>query len=415
MKRAIVLSGGGSKGAYQMGVWKALRKLNIDYDIVTGTSVGSLNGALMAQNTYFRGVWFWHNIKEKRIFDEKILPKKNEIVKKSSTFSKYAREIFINRGLDVNNLENTIDSVLDEYRLRHSKIDFGLVTFNLSNLKPITMTKKEIPKGKLKDYLMASATCFPAFKKKNIDDVNYIDGGYYDNLPINLAVDMGAEEVIAIDLRAIGIKRKVKDKNVKIIYIKPRNNLGFFLSFRKELARRGMRLGFNDTMKTFGKLDGNKFTFEHKSLEKNYKKYKKSYLNALNNILTSDNKVLNPLLKISLYKNDIKENEFNNIIEFLGKIFNFDDSFIYDINKYNRLLIHNLNKIIYLDNKELERQIKSKKNILDSRNVVKYLYDKICNCNNLKCQKELSNLSLFLPHEFQAALYLYIIKNRINF
>ena len=45
MKRAIVLSGGGAKGAYQIGVWKALRKLKLNYSIVTGTSVGALNGA----------------------------------------------------------------------------------------------------------------------------------------------------------------------------------------------------------------------------------------------------------------------------------------------------------------------------------------------------------------------------------
>ena len=40
MKRAIVLSGGGARGAYQIGVWKALRKLNIKYDIVTGHQSG---------------------------------------------------------------------------------------------------------------------------------------------------------------------------------------------------------------------------------------------------------------------------------------------------------------------------------------------------------------------------------------
>ena len=47
--RAVVLSGGGSKGAYQIGVWKALRQLNIKYEIVAGTSVGALNGAMMVQ------------------------------------------------------------------------------------------------------------------------------------------------------------------------------------------------------------------------------------------------------------------------------------------------------------------------------------------------------------------------------
>ncbi len=55
MKRAIVLSGGGAKGAYQMGVWKAIKKLGISYDIVTGTSVGALNAALMVQKDFLRG------------------------------------------------------------------------------------------------------------------------------------------------------------------------------------------------------------------------------------------------------------------------------------------------------------------------------------------------------------------------
>ena len=54
MKRAIVLSGGGSKGAYQIGVWKALRKMKIKYDIVTGTSIGSVNGIMMVQKEYHK-------------------------------------------------------------------------------------------------------------------------------------------------------------------------------------------------------------------------------------------------------------------------------------------------------------------------------------------------------------------------
>lgn len=40
LKRAVVLAGGGSRGAYQIGVWQALRELGIEYHIVTGTSVG---------------------------------------------------------------------------------------------------------------------------------------------------------------------------------------------------------------------------------------------------------------------------------------------------------------------------------------------------------------------------------------
>ena len=48
-KTALVLSGGGSRGAYEIGVWKALKGLRIRIDLVTGTSVGAINGALVAQ------------------------------------------------------------------------------------------------------------------------------------------------------------------------------------------------------------------------------------------------------------------------------------------------------------------------------------------------------------------------------
>lgn len=55
-KTAIVLAGGGSRGAYQLGVWKALREMGVDYQLVTGTSVGALNGTLMVQQDYEKGM-----------------------------------------------------------------------------------------------------------------------------------------------------------------------------------------------------------------------------------------------------------------------------------------------------------------------------------------------------------------------
>ena len=59
MKTAIVLSGGGGKGAYQIGFWKAIRQLGIKYDIVTGTSIGALNGAFMVQKDYHNAFNLW--------------------------------------------------------------------------------------------------------------------------------------------------------------------------------------------------------------------------------------------------------------------------------------------------------------------------------------------------------------------
>ena len=120
MKRAIVLSGGGARGAYQIGVWKALRKLNIKYDIVTGTSVGALNGALMTQNTYYRGLWFWYNIKVKNVFSTDSMGEINIKEKETALYKKCAKAISKDHGLDASNLSKTIDIALDEERFRKS-------------------------------------------------------------------------------------------------------------------------------------------------------------------------------------------------------------------------------------------------------------------------------------------------------
>lgn len=60
--RAIVLGGGGTKGSYEIGVWKALLELGISYDIVTGTSIGAINGALMVMGDYKRAVSLWQKL-----------------------------------------------------------------------------------------------------------------------------------------------------------------------------------------------------------------------------------------------------------------------------------------------------------------------------------------------------------------
>ena len=59
MKLGIALAGGGSKGAYEMGVWQALRELNVSYDIVTGTSIGAVNGVLMVQDDFEQALKLW--------------------------------------------------------------------------------------------------------------------------------------------------------------------------------------------------------------------------------------------------------------------------------------------------------------------------------------------------------------------
>ena len=72
MKRAIVLGGGGTRGSYEVGVWRALNELGIDYQIVTGTSIGSINGVFMAIGEYERAYMLWDTIRMENMMEDGI-------------------------------------------------------------------------------------------------------------------------------------------------------------------------------------------------------------------------------------------------------------------------------------------------------------------------------------------------------
>lgn len=403
--RAIVLSGGGSKGAYQIGVWKALRKLHITYDIVTGTSVGALNATLMVQKDYIRAMILWYNLSSSMVYGKDIQIEENK------DFMKYAKDIIHDGGMKVDNLSKTIDKYVNVRKVYSSDVDFGIVTVKYPSLKALELKKADIPKEQFKDYLLASASCFPAFQKKNIDGENYIDGGFYDNLPINLAISMGADEVIAVDLEAIGRKQKVKNKKVKITVISPRGDTGSFLVFDKVSARRSIALGYNDTMKTFGKLDGNIYTFKKHSLHKNYLIYKDKYLHIFSVLMKNNDKsLMTKLLQISIYKDffttDIlDEKKWNEMIEKTAGILHVDSIKIYTMESFHRTLFDCLHKVNDTSALNFENSIEKPKLKLLFHDdvVVLYMYRVIL------AKKDISSiykLILIFPNAFLAALYL---------
>ena len=185
-KTAIVLAGGGSRGAYQIGVWKALREMGIDYQLVTGTSVGALNGVLMVQQEYDKALAVWENISSQQVLGDMLEGK--EDLDDRGLRKAFAKEALTKGGADISPLESFVASLLDEEKFWQSPVDFALVTVEYPILKPLELHKQDIPKGKLREYLLASAACFPAFQAKEIDGKKYIDGGYHDNMPVNLAL-----------------------------------------------------------------------------------------------------------------------------------------------------------------------------------------------------------------------------------
>lgn len=410
-KLGLVLSGGGSKGAYEIGVYKALKKLKKEINIVTGTSVGAINGVFVAQNDLKGSLNFWDHVTFKNIYDENEFPQVED-EKLSKIYLQYAKSFINEGGLDIYKMKNIFDDYFKPSKFFNSNINYGLVTYNFTSKKPVLKTKQELTKNNIKDFVLASASCYPAFKPYLIDNEMYIDGGYYDNLPINLAIDLGATEIIAVDLRAIGFKKIIKDKSVDITYITPRNKIGSFLVFDKMQARKAIKLGYNDTMKTFGKLEGNKYTFRKYNLIKNYNKYIDNFETTLKELFkNSDNKILNKIFQTDIFKDILNNktlyNNFNNLIEEAGKIFNFDESNIYNIKSYNKGLLTALSNVEAIELEEISIQIKNKnlEGLIDRRKIVKYFYNQI--------EKKQISFKFVVPfiNEFLVALYIYIIKS----
>ena len=248
-RRALVLAGGGARGSYQVGVWRALTELGWNPQIITGTSVGSLNGAMFALDLYETARDMWTSIRSQDVME---LP---EETRNLTELHQFLRDVVRAGGMDVTPLEEIVERVLDEDALRASPIRFGLVTVEKRGLKTRELPLEEIPKGKVKDYLLASAACFPALRAKQIDGVQFLDGGYRDNMPTALAQKMGAEELVCVDLEGVGITLPNRT-GLPTTMVRSYWELGDILHFDPDTARRNIELGYYDTLRAFGRLRG---------------------------------------------------------------------------------------------------------------------------------------------------------------
>lgn len=258
-KTALVLSGGGSRGAYEAGAWQALTELGIRIDIVTGTSVGAINGAMVVQGDLDNTVRLWKEIETHMIFD----------VPEGTQPREYAREIVFNKGAGTSGLKKLLEKYIDEETVRKAPADFGVVIVELPTFTPHYVYKEEMKPGQLLDHILASASLYPAIHSCEIDSKEYIDGGYADVMPVQMALDKGADEVIAVYLNAVGIvDRKALQATPNLTLIESRWDLGSTLIFDTDNARRIMRLGYLDAMKAYHVFDGEYYTFARGSFDK---------------------------------------------------------------------------------------------------------------------------------------------------
>ena len=157
MKRALVLNGGGSRGAYEIGAWQALDELGVRFDGVYGTSIGALNAALFAQGDLDGAVKLWSNIRVGQILaveddDDFAI---GRLVSRKRDVIPFLMENANRLRMDISPFEALLRANLDEGRVRASGLRLGVMTCRAPQMTGAPLLLDQMKPGSLADWVIA--------------------------------------------------------------------------------------------------------------------------------------------------------------------------------------------------------------------------------------------------------------------
>jgi NTE family protein len=247
-KIAVVLEGGGAKGAYQIGVLRAIEELGISYGCVVGTSIGAINSVAYVLGGYEKYIKHWSNMdfsygnssntsKNKSIDFKKIL----------NNIDKFEKVYLKSCGIDAEPIVEMLKENIDEEAVRNSGINLGLTVYCLTDKKPLSLFIDEIPKGQLYEYIFASCN-LPVFTPRPLNGKYYLDGSLVSKLPIHMVKDKGYDTAIAVRLRPDKYDYSGYE-NMNIIDIAPDEFLSNTLEAEKDRIKWMINEGYEDGLK----------------------------------------------------------------------------------------------------------------------------------------------------------------------
>jgi NTE family protein len=270
---AVALEGGGARGAYQAGAWRALSENGVKINAVAGSSVGALNGALIAMENLPLAEELWNNMTFSKVMDVDDLEMKKLL---SGQFfelnlkqiGQKAKKVISDKGFDVTPLKNLIKTTVDPEKIRNSPVRLFICTHSITDRKALELEAAKLSDEELCDMLLASAY-FPAFKHELLGGKMYTDGGVSNVLPLSPLVSRGYKNILAIRLYGLGVEKKVRlPKGTTVTEIAPTRDLGNMLNFQGNSCKENFRLGYFDAMRLLFGLYGNRFYIDRTLSEK---------------------------------------------------------------------------------------------------------------------------------------------------
>lgn len=265
MKIGLVLAGGGARGAYQIGAWKALKELGIyNYvEVISGTSVGALNAVLFMMNNIEFAENIWNEITK-----EKMLPTNHlELsfretllklgMKKASFIKKYMPRIISGGNISRESLNMIMEKIDFNIVKEHEKTCYVTCT-QVPELIPKYFKLNNCDLETMKRVLCATSAIPMIYECEKIDEVQYLDGGIVDNVPLQVVYGEHCDIIIVIHLSKESTINKRNFPNTSIIEIIPSiiedGDFEGTLEFNKDMSKRRMRIGYEDTISTLKPL-----------------------------------------------------------------------------------------------------------------------------------------------------------------
>ena len=259
-KWALTLAGGGAKGAYQFGVWKALREMQLEKNLVavSGSSVGALNAALISLNEFDDANTIWTSIMPKQFLDinfDTIIGPLDTLVKRTLTNGLCSRDGLI----------SIIDTYLHLKELAAARIPayvcvshYPSECIECLNEKPEPeyISLSEVDAHDAKQLLLASSAMPYVYPPELIHDKVYRDGGLSDNVPVLPMTTVGADKLIVVKLEPDDkVNTDLYSTFSEVVEIVPSREIGDLLDGTLEFTSRNadfrILLGYYDTLRTF--------------------------------------------------------------------------------------------------------------------------------------------------------------------
>ncbi len=257
MKLGLCFSGGGARGAYQIGACQALKEAGVleHVEVFSGTSIGAANASIVATCSLDKAKQIWFDIPE------------DTLRRTENLFKKLIREpgtVVLEGMYETTNLRKVLRENLDFQELKGKEVYVtiseagkkggGFIPLVKSTYRHYIKHESHViytnialqdPEHAFKD-IIASCSIPLVFSPTNIDGEQYFDGGLYDNVPVKPLIDAGCDTVIVLHLDRLPYFYKRRYKDITFHSIRPSGFLGWYLKFASDQSITRYQMGYDD-------------------------------------------------------------------------------------------------------------------------------------------------------------------------